>query len=723
LEPDEEALARVAVLDHRDVEAEETACEQCEACLAGELGNCANPRGTAVVGLNAPAQPKLFSRLRSILSRAMTDPAPTEEPEVDALDAWRSRATANIDASSPLALARDSVLEDDTWYEVVGYDVSDPKRPAVMLRPDWRLPGHRWGPGHHPDLHAGDHLEVVVDSTIRDHSGDLRILLRADSGGRFLLREADYDPTRQDEHAQLAASLNRRQTGQLADLQRGATLTATILPRTQDGHFTITLLDLLHHHLEESARHTPGQSRYGRNTPATVTGTPNNAGYVNITLLARDPARGIRHVFSAPAGKNPPPDGAPVLVDLSRDGTRLPLQGRQLTPVRDVTDRIEDVRLVGLPAGNLPTLGTSNTRLEPTRVVSTSSAHELAELVLDPTWARDVWLLWARSRYLYAAGGEASLKGGTITEPIVVSARPRVELPAELRLSVDQLRAMYTIDTRVTAIVVKVSDELRRAWLRLTDGTPASVAAADIDLGGRSISEVLAKEQEVTARVKRVTEKKDGFASIDLTLREQRTGSSPVRPPRQQASRPIAATPSRQQATLSEVQALYPPGAPVSGEVDNVRADLARAWIRLGDGLTATVTAGDVGVAGVVQLERALTRGQPVTGISRGVTERNGIQVEVELRNLATPSLEQQLEEAGLVPGAVFRHGRVHDTREGVGIFVELLPGVRGVVRFSALGGRSPSQFDRGSELPVRILEAKADPRKPGKFSIRLVLA
>ena len=139
---------------------------------------------------------------------------------------------------------------------------------------------------------------------------------------------------------------------------------------------------------------------------------------------------------------------------------------------------LADIRLRGIPEGPLPAVGTKDTELEPTSTISTAAATELAELKLDPTWSRDVWLLWARSRYRRArAVAEAGLLETKTIAPADVPATSRTELPPELRLSVDTLAELHPVGSAVHGVVTSVNDEIRRAWVRIADGAPASMVA------------------------------------------------------------------------------------------------------------------------------------------------------------------------------------------------------------------------------------------------------
>lgn len=119
--------------------------------------------------------------------------------------------------------------------------------------PDCRHAGAEWAPAVHADLQPGDLVDVIIGPEARDHRGTMRIFHRADGGGRFVLREAQTKPEKQDEQHQLALSLNRRTQGLLAGLVEGASLPARVIPRPQAGCATITFLELLHAHWNSRA--------------------------------------------------------------------------------------------------------------------------------------------------------------------------------------------------------------------------------------------------------------------------------------------------------------------------------------------------------------------------------------------------------------------------------------------------------------------------------------
>lgn len=173
---------------------------------------------------------------------------------------------------------------------------------------------------------------------------------------------------------------------------------------------------------------------------------------------------------------------------------------------------------------------------------------------------------------------------------------------------------------------------------------------------------------------------------------------------------------------LAVVRALRTHGA-ASAVVHRVSAELRRAWLRLPDGLTATVVAADVGSQAVLVLPHVLTLEQQVTGTVKAVTMHRGApQIQLDLRNLDTPSLWQQLDDAGVREGMVLT-GRVRNAPDSVGVFVEVLPGFNGLIRARDLApGRPPSSYERGTELTVCVDAIHEDPKRPGFPAFNLSL-
>jgi hypothetical protein len=237
----------------------------------------------------------------------------------------------------------------------------------------------------------------------------------------------------------------------------------------------------------------------------------------------------------------------------------------------------------------------------------------------------------------------------------------------------------------------------------LTRRTDASIAARDVDTGDHALSAVLFRGLTIEGTVVDVGERR-GSIQVQLTLR---VDVSPTRP---------------EPLTLVEAVAAYPEGALVEAVVDKVRDDLGRAWFVLPGGLQATVSAADIGSAGVLSIGDALTPGDTVLGRVRRITDRNGVlQVQLEAKYLPTPSIWEQLEAAGIRTGALV-DGRVANVNDTLGVFVELRPGLNGLVHRSKLSGPLTA-FKRGDPCRVRITRVAEDRNKPGRPNVQLELA
>ncbi|MGR7027214.1 helicase-related protein [Geodermatophilus sp. URMC 62] len=694
---DTEAQQRRAVLDHREVEAEEAACGACRSCVNGQAQDCVNP---ARVDLATAA---------------------------DVLEAWRNRATTGVDVSRPrVRLSGEEPPLDGAWYEVVGYEIAPDRSPIVLVRPDWRPEGHVWGPGKHPDLHAGQHIEVVVGTRLRDHRDELLVLNRTDGLGRFVVREAHTSPDKQEQHGQLAISLSRRHQGRLRQL-RGV-LPVTVIPRQERNHYTVSFLEVLHQHLmavgEESAKRFEVSLRDGRTIelpfyPAVVTGQPNGGGYIPVELLSRDDRNGLGHdaSFFVDEGEIAPSLGDPVYVRLNRESARISLNGRSLHDVRalvdaertlfvsseddeDATDEFDQD--ADVPAETTAEVGSYTTYLISRGAVPRAAMPSLLALDDSPEWQRDVWLFWARSRHVRTDRQDA-YRPGTSTNFVHSPAVLMPELPPAPQLTVDEALELYPRGSMATATVTRVRDDMGRAWLKLSDGTEASLGARDVDTGGQPLSALLFRGLSVEGRVLDVGEHR-GAIQVRLTLRSETT---PGRPP----------TP-----TLAEAETTYRRGAVVEAVVDRVRDDLGRAWLRLADGLQATVGSGDVGPAGVLRIGSALREGDRVSGRVRGVSERNGVpQVQLELKELRAPTMWEQLDDAGLREDVTVP-GRVANVVDALGVFVELRPGLNGLVHRSKVD-RPLGSFVRGESCAVRITSISEDRKRPGRVNVQLELA
>jgi hypothetical protein len=488
-EKDPELQVRIEVLDSREIEAAEAACDVCPRCLAGEPEHCESPL-----------------RLDDDLA-------------TDVLARWRERASLGIDVSTPGVEIVDGEPTDGEWFEVVGYRVSPAGEPVVMLRPDWRRGRDDTGAAEHPDLEPGGDVEVIVGPLVSDHRDRLRILDRADGNGRFLLREAPISIQRQEENDQLAISLVRQHQGLLQGLKEGAALTVTAIPREEPACFTVTLLELLRQHLErgndgvaEWLSITVGGDREIKVPfyPATIASEPNRNGYVDIELLVRDEEKGIIHgaafLSDESNGVEAPPRSTAVLVPLRRGSASLKLQGVELERVRPIVGDERTVRLAlgeedeeveGEPAE----LGSADTRLTSGRPVPREIAKRLAELDPEPDWVSSVWRFWCRSRHLRTDRQEP-YGPGTRSEPVLFPADLLPEQPVRRGPTLAEAEDLYPSGAVTQATVTRVLEDGSRAWLSLPDGAEATVVRQAVGSAGvLTLASVLAPELVLDVKV------------------------------------------------------------------------------------------------------------------------------------------------------------------------------------------------------------------------------
>ena len=521
-EPDTEALARRQLLDSREVEAAETACGTCPACLVGDPEACAN---------------KL---------------ADEGEPATDMLAAWRARATLGVDVSTPLVEVRAGGTVDGAWYEVVGYRITESAQPVVVLDEDWRPPGDTRGPAEHPDLVPGDLVELVVGPMLRDHRDELRVMKRADGRGRFLLREANPSPNKQDELGQLAISLSRRYQGLLARLTPDARATATVVPRRQRGYVTVSLLELLHQHFERGngplAQRFEVQFRDGRTGtvpfyPGVVTSEPNRNGYVDVELLVRDTGLGVVHGAAFATDLDDPTlvvpaVGTPLWFRLSPEPAKLPLRNVELEPIRVLADREASLRLpeavdddasvneaidsatqeaVESQSVSDHTVGGMDSVLLSRRPVPRHVVGALLELCGDVDWPFKVWRFWAQSRY-FRGDREDTYRRGESASPVEFRAELHPELPPAPVLTLDQARERYLRGSTVDATVRNVAEDGSRAWLTMSDGTSATLVKRAVGPRGvPDLRSVITAGMALSAKVADVREFKEQI-QVDLDL-------------------------------------------------------------------------------------------------------------------------------------------------------------------------------------------------------------
>jgi ribosomal protein S1 len=70
---------------------------------------------------------------------------------------------------------------------------------------------------------------------------------------------------------------------------------------------------------------------------------------------------------------------------------------------------------------------------------------------------------------------------------------------------------------------------------------------------------------------------------------------------------------------------------------------------------------------------------------------------------------------------AVF-DGKISNTKDGTGVFVEIMPGLTGLVYMSALRGQPLSQFNRGAPIRVRVESVRPHPQKGIQLGLSLTV-
>lgn len=297
----------------------------------------------------------------------------------DLLAQWRHQATHGTDVSTPRVEIDTTSIHSGGWFEVTGY-ARDENGFLVKLRSDWRR-GEASNAGQHPDLKAGDPIDVRVGQLLRHHGGSLRAFDRVDGKGRFILAEArSRYANEQVRRREIAVSLDRGQTGLLERLARESIVKATVVPARAEGTLTITLLELLHQHWSK-AQDGRGASneilqQRGRNHrrervhTAVVDSAANVNGYVTARLLHQDSKLGVVHRFDfsvkprvqeRPAGGDPVEAEAPnyepqlatgdaIMVKLQSDRASLDVTGLSVEALRSIeAQQAGQITINGLP--------------------------------------------------------------------------------------------------------------------------------------------------------------------------------------------------------------------------------------------------------------------------------------------------------------------------------------------------------------------------------------
>lgn len=471
-----------------DLGAESDGCGQCARCVAGAPEQCSEP-----------------SPLPETLSDRMGD---TAEAIIEAQWGRRVRELAQ---RAPALVVRGEGLDNDGWYEVVGYTGSADGF-SVVLEHDWRVPGYTGDPSAQPGTASGQVAHVTVGAMTSDHQSAVRIFHRTDRPGRFVLREADPFWENQQRLGQIAVSVDRSVTGQLEQLKAGAYFNATVVPSRARGCYTITLLQALRAHLDNAPTEVLDVSGRGnRFFRAVVSTSGSSKGKFEFTLLEQDVISGVRHTFrqsSRPgpsgtdAGSPSMQVGDPILVTLaSAHDITLGVAGRSRAQIEDIVSRDNQLALKtpafqgdALPSKAVLTLLTGGP-------LARASAGNLAALDGSPDWQDAVWSFWARSHHL-RAGSADHIRSGTDTEahqmPVPVTfdgATPEERKAQEFT----EFAARYPEGATLTAEVGSVREH--DAFLKLGPTFKGRLARRDINGNSKPI-EILKVGDRIPVSVK-----------------------------------------------------------------------------------------------------------------------------------------------------------------------------------------------------------------------------
>jgi HrpA-like RNA helicase len=199
-----------------------------------------------------------------------------------------------------------------------------------------------------------------------------------------------------------------------------------------------------------------------------------------------------------------------------------------------------------------------------------------------------------------------------------------------------------------------------------------------------------------------------------------RTGSTST--PIQLAPELRHPTPAVPGPSLEEAEQRYPPGTVATATITRVLDDGSRAWLALPDAAEATVTRQQVGPAGVLNLHSILHSDMEVTATVIAVAlHRDKLQVQVELRDITPPPVLEQLVAADITPGRQLS-GRITNVNPSFGLFVEVAPGLNGLVHTSVLPGGNTFGYEVGTVVDVEIVKVGENPKKPGQAIVGLRL-
>jgi predicted RNA-binding protein with RPS1 domain len=186
----------------------------------------------------------------------------------------------------------------------------------------------------------------------------------------------------------------------------------------------------------------------------------------------------------------------------------------------------------------------------------------------------------------------------------------RLGLP---RLSLDEAKAKYDVDSLIPMVVTGLHDNGGSAWLESVDGTEGRVVRADVGAAGvPNVKGVLTIGQEVEAIVREVKEH-NGKVQIQVAL------------------------PTLSAPTMDDIEKRYPTGTVATMRVTGISPDGGRAWLQTIDGIGAMALRKDAGEGGVSDLNAVLVLQADVEARVLAVGEHNGsVQLKVALPSVSS---------------------------------------------------------------------------------------
>ncbi|MGH3380671.1 MAG: tetratricopeptide repeat protein [Actinoallomurus sp.] len=224
--------------------------------------------------------------------------------------------------------------------------------------------------------------------------------------------------------------------------------------------------------------------------------------------------------------------------------------------------------------------------------------------------------------------------------------------------------------------------------------------AGDIDAAVAGLEEVLAERERMLGLDHRntLTSRK----SLDYWRRRQAAAAVVV-------------------PSLAEARVRHPAGSVVEAVIEHVSEKARRAWLKLPDGLEATISFQDGSTN--QSTDPGLEVGAALSATVVEVAEHRGRpQVHLAVAGSKPRSQLELLEMKGIAVGQV-HVGPVREIVERLGLFVEVIPGVNGLVYVGTLRNKDTTGFHAGQLVEVVIARLAEDPRRPGRARVGLKLS